>query len=159
MYTSNYSFVPRFFLHRYEHYCKKIMAWEMQILVFPVWCLPLPSPLLRCCLPPQPPRQRAGARLLLLCLSVLGSGAGFLPNFKNKSLKVEGMPYFCLKPMHTLSPPATSPFTRDAVRLTTSQVAPFFWSKTRCWHLAAHARFVLFLPRQLFPFSLAPPLP
>lgn len=55
---------------------------------------------------PQTSRQRAGARPIPLCLSGLSSGAGFLPNFKSKSLKVDGMPYFCPGTCSDLQPQA-----------------------------------------------------
>lgn len=98
---------------------------------------------------PLPPWQRAGAGPY--------RRAGFLPNFRSNSLKVEGMLYFYQNPTHVLRPPATSPFTRAGIRLVTCQISPFFSSKMRYQCLAAQPQLVLFLPWR-FLFSLAPPL-
>lgn len=85
-----------------------------------------------------------------LCLSVLSSRAGFLPNFTSENMKE---PHFCLNPVRVLRCPATSTFTRGGIRRTTCQVSPFFWSKMCCQHPGSQS--ILFLPWRLF-FSLAP---
>lgn len=108
---------------------------------------------------PQPLGQRARAGPILLCLSGLCSEAGFLPNFSRvKSLKAEGVPYFCLNPMHVLRPPVVSPFTRGAVGLVTCQVSLFLIKNALLAPGSTSPIHPVPSPAAFLTFSLTPPL-
>lgn len=108
---------------------------------------------------PQPLGQRARAGPVPLCLSGLCSKAGFLPDFSRvKSLKAEGVLYFCLNPMHVLRPPAVSPFTRGAVGLVMCQVSLFLIKDALPAPGSTSPIHPVPSPAALLTFSLTPPL-